>query len=731
MALGFRFRKVLGDLVFAFCSNNAKKIHMGLRHLRKGRSNLRPWIRSASLSVGLLLVALIGWMAFSRESIQLQKQPMTGMPLVPMMEVPAWNAATGSRMLSSGTSLCLLPYHFIACSSDDWGRIADSVPLFPDKKARRRFLRTAHHELVQSLRSSAWSFATVETIRDLQRLHSFLFRLQQSAGEPRQRFLLSPMWVVGGPDIPSMQRQLGMSRTNGPESVLHNHAAVPPPKAPTNLADSYRDTPNTAQPQTRNDPGQPVFDKPYWSNRKFPSEEIDSGSDRLSSHAHEKASEEEPTQVILPRSSPQHSALNPKSEWRLRLGHPKMEARASSVLQYRSVFLRRLATNGASLVPGRPLVESLELAEWYWKLWHDRLWSPQFHGGAHIHRQRWIDALQKALFLGQNASNRSNLDASASYRCLREGYVCGERFDALRSEFSTDAWSPQQFLQSIAAFSAFWGYRPRIMSSPHNTWTPALLRYLQESRTFLGMDAGHRQCAQLGLVIESQWPLSCIDREPFDTFGSLFHRYSSSRSQLERKLLEQRAGFTVLAWHAQNAFSATDSEYAAYSRLEHLADFVHFAQRQNHTVFVTNHELHQLRLRGWSYEIWPDALVFRNFLRHDILVPVPCLENVFAEARPWNRARLQVLRQGGRLSTASAIHLAREQIECNPWVGSGAETHFRQLERVGDRVVRQLLRTRTAHLSADRRRSCCSGGEGFLFLPSNSHWVEVRRPWFD
>lgn len=679
---------------------------------------------------GFVFFSLLYWIISSKHSIGLCEQKMMTERSFNVIECLAWCAETGSRVSSLVTSTHLLPYHFIACSSDDWGRIADSVPLFRSKKARQNFLKATQYELVRSLHRSAWSLATIETARDMQRLHQFLSRLQSAAGEPRQRFILSPMWITGGPDIPAMQYQLGIVPTRTHEPIPYGDTErlrLPSSVTAVPWASLQEEMPPTFLRKRWLDSSQHL---PDTCHRFNPEAMCGIASCPSGPSSGEKT----------PLASPFiRSALSPKYPRAITRYTARNRSARSNIfrhdlkpglsLAYREVLLSRIARNGASLLPGRSLIEAFELAEWFWRLWFDRLWSPQFHGGAHIHPQRWIEALS----IAHRDHHQTDSDAFVSYKCLLAGYICGENFTALRSEFAAGAWSPEQIQQRTDAFAAFWGYRPRIMSSPHNTWTPALIEYLRDARIFFGIDAGSRQCARLGLTNDSQRPVSCMDREPFDTFGSFGDHRPTLRFRVLRRLLRARAGFTVIAWHAQNALSSTDSEQHASVRLEHLGEIVQFAQRQNHTVFVTNSELHQLRLRGWSCEIWSDALVFRNFLRHDILVPVPCLEDIFAEARPWRQALLRISRPGHGIPRSRSLQGLQTHIRCIPWAAGNSRTTTRRLERDARRFIRQIMGAKAIRedVARNRRLSDLLVNEGFLFLPSDSHWVEIQRPWYE
>jgi hypothetical protein len=84
----------------------------------------------------------------------------------------------------------------IAFGSDDWGWGANSIPVFPSMEELRR----ARDE---GWDPGSWGSASVETRDDIERLFDLIEGLNE--GTPaHQRVVLSPYWVVGGPDFRAM-----------------------------------------------------------------------------------------------------------------------------------------------------------------------------------------------------------------------------------------------------------------------------------------------------------------------------------------------------------------------------------------------------------------------------------------------------------------------------------------------------------------------------------------------
>jgi hypothetical protein len=98
----------------------------------------------------------------------------------------------------------------VALCSDDWGRTADMIPVFPDQAALDRAVS-------EGWDPGAWGRATVETAADVRRLFDLLDGLNSAGaggagGIPppsHQRVAASPFWVVGGPAYDRMAARWG------------------------------------------------------------------------------------------------------------------------------------------------------------------------------------------------------------------------------------------------------------------------------------------------------------------------------------------------------------------------------------------------------------------------------------------------------------------------------------------------------------------------------------------
>jgi hypothetical protein len=90
---------------------------------------------------------------------------------------------------------------FVSIGSDDWGRWSNNLPVFPHPHARTK-----------AVQDMGWPsggmpmLTTVETAADLAALRELLSSLNDGV-DWRQRVVLTPFWVVAGPDFAGMRAQ--------------------------------------------------------------------------------------------------------------------------------------------------------------------------------------------------------------------------------------------------------------------------------------------------------------------------------------------------------------------------------------------------------------------------------------------------------------------------------------------------------------------------------------------
>ena len=122
---------------------------------------------------------------------------------------PAWTSvcihtlvllwASDVRTLQAHSDAGAVRKVFVSVGSDDWGRWSNSLPVFPNPTAR-----------TQAVRDMGWPsggmpmLTTVETADDLGVLHALLSELNKDSSW-RHRVVLTPFWVVGGPDFAAMK----------------------------------------------------------------------------------------------------------------------------------------------------------------------------------------------------------------------------------------------------------------------------------------------------------------------------------------------------------------------------------------------------------------------------------------------------------------------------------------------------------------------------------------------
>lgn len=111
----------------------------------------------------------------------------------------------------------------VAFGSDDWGRTADMIPIFPH-------LDELHRTEKEGWDPGSWGRATVETAADVERLFDVVEGLNVDGVTPaHQDLVLSPYWMVGGPDYSAMSNS-GCPSGDGckyKETMLHDSPGAP------------------------------------------------------------------------------------------------------------------------------------------------------------------------------------------------------------------------------------------------------------------------------------------------------------------------------------------------------------------------------------------------------------------------------------------------------------------------------------------------------------------------
>lgn len=467
---------------------------------------------------------------------------------------------------------------FVVLSVDDFGRWTDSVPLFPDS----HFMQ--HHSAL-IIRNNFWyRRATVETDADLKRLKQALQRLNANAPF-EQRAVLTPHWIVGGPDFNAM-RSAGCGQPNNESAHLVG--------------------PGAGRQASR-----------LWFE-----------------YVHG---------VVI------HPGAEASGKQQ---GH--VEQGRFDTCVYRERLLSDPRPTGLDQSPYR----RGDLRHTYKELWRDGLWHPEYHGRSHFSVNKWLQLL------------KTDPQAQA---CFMNNLVCATDTAQLRSEFNgfSDKAALRTWLEDgVNAFSSFWGYRPALISSPHNTWSSWLTDMVVDL-SFIGAELAEDQAN----YVQHGNALSLHDRYRFDVFFPRFDcdkaiseilelvRVPVDKSPLDRwydflsmidlfrvhhRPFHHGTGgdherFISLMWHAQNAMNSTYSAHEHARHMECLEKVVGaIRQHRPRAVFVTGSELHQIRSRGWSQEIWSDSIVFRNYGTRSVDVEVPDLRDLHPESQSWRRGRVFV-----------------------------------------------------------------------------------------
>eukprot|EP00871_Galdieria_phlegrea_P000971 jgi/Galph1/1875/GphlegSOOS_G561.1 len=276
-----------------------------------------------------------------------------------------------------------------------------------------------------------------------------------------------------------------------------------------------------------------------------------------------------------------------------------------------------------------------DLRPLYMELFGRRLWHPEYHGRSHFDIFKWLSDIRTV--------------NSTAYKCFQRGLVCGNSYSSLRSEHSMFSSIGDEESQVIAyiqwlsvglhSFRRFWGYTPKVISSPHNIWSPTFLQSVGESG-FIGAELGDDQARWLRSH-NTHSHLSLMDRFRYDAFYSEFDLTTRLASLIHHL---NETFFTSLLWHAQNSLSSCyDGQFSNYLSNTFLETIRKLREIHSFTVvFLTSSEFHQIRRRGWSREIWPDRLVYRNFLTKSISINIDNLGLFIRTDSNWSSSLLEV-----------------------------------------------------------------------------------------
>jgi len=296
----------------------------------------------------------------------------------------------------------------------------------------------------------------------------------------------------------------------------------------------------------------------------------------------------------------------------------------SSACKYEELLVNQSAT-GMSKSP----FKEIDLRPLYRIGFESGLWHPEYHARAHFNAHKWVTLM---------TGNDGEIDSNARI-CFEMGLVCAKDRVVLQSEeniFKSESEQMEWFRGGDEAFQKFWGYKSLIHSSPHNV-TGNFTLAIMANLGFIGADN------PVGQNLENfrEMHISTVNRMRFDPFASDF---DSEKAWTDIKKALEARGFVSLAFHAQNTFSSTFSPIEYDKHLAVLKNFVYLLRNQypNSLVFLTSSELHQIKSRGWSVEIWSDGFLYRNFNRRSVKVKVMNLKNHYEFGEDWNLKLLKL-----------------------------------------------------------------------------------------
>jgi len=145
----------------------------------------------------------------------------------------------------------------------------------------------------------------------------------------------------------------------------------------------------------------------------------------------------------------------------------------------------------------------------------------------------------------------------------------------------------------------------------------------------------------VGTDLEDSAEISIVNRMRFDPFASDFDTdtaWAAIKSVLEKK------NYVSLAFHAQNALRSTFPMDVYKKNADTLKQFVLLLRQhyKHNVVFLTSGELHQIKQRGWSMEVWSDHFICRNYNQRSIRITVPNLKEKYWHGESWTGRDLKL-----------------------------------------------------------------------------------------
>lgn len=176
----------------------------------------------------------------------------------------------------------------------------------------------------------------------------------------------------------------------------------------------------------------------------------------------------------------------------------------------------------------------------------------------------------------------------------------------------------------MESFESFWGFSAVVASMPHHACLSAVGDMLYDMG-FIAFDNTHMEGSPLLSTLRVGFEPCCIP-------------ISVERARrLVEWTIEEADGLINVQSHAQNFHSSTTPAREHMRRMQELVELVlHLRRTYPRMVFVTVSELMQLKAQGWSREVWPDRLVYRNHESDPMFVPIDAISDWFTDPA-WSR----------------------------------------------------------------------------------------------